>query len=166
MWWSLFRRFRDMLIFLLQWRVFWRRLRLRWPRGSRVTVPGILKTIPRVKDALKKKHVRLWSGDDCTRTIIQPTVLWLISLPSQGLALACTFTDKHKITMINFSRYRHCREGSCIFSALLRVLALSWRAGAGWRAMFERRCTYARSIFDTPSIQSIEYFSYSEYWEY
>ena len=52
--WPLFRRFRDMLVFLLQCRVFWRRLRLRWPRGRRVTVPGILKTIPRVKDALKK----------------------------------------------------------------------------------------------------------------
>ena len=54
-WWLRFRRFRDMLVFLLQWHVFGRRLRRRWPRGRRATVPGILKTISRVKDALEKK---------------------------------------------------------------------------------------------------------------
>ena len=59
---SLFRRFSAMVVFLLQWRIFWRRLRLHWPRGRRATVPGILKTIPRVEDALKKNMCVVKAG--------------------------------------------------------------------------------------------------------
>ena len=53
-------------------------------RGRRVTVPGILKTIPRVKDALKKKHVRLESGDDCTHFRSQECIA-NISYPLGGV---------------------------------------------------------------------------------